>query len=44
MGLKVISDDTSFYENFETRGILQRFLNPWYFTKVFKPMIFNGSS
>ena len=40
MGLKVISNGKSFYENFETRGILLRFLNQWYFTKVFKPMVF----
>jgi len=41
MALKVISNDKSFYENFETHGILRRFLNPWYFTEVLKPMIFN---
>jgi len=42
MGLKVISDDKSFWENFETHGILQRFLNPWYLMEVFKPIVFCG--
>jgi len=28
--------------NFESRGILLRFLNPWYFTEVVKPMVFYG--
>jgi len=42
MGLRVNSNDKSFYENFETHGILQRFLNPWYLTKVLKPMVFYG--
>jgi len=42
MGLKVISNDKSFYENFETHGILLRFLNSWYFIEVFKLMVFNG--
>jgi len=42
MGLKVISNDKSFYRNFETHGILWRFLYPWYFTMIFKPMVFNG--
>jgi len=44
MGLKVISKGKLFYENFATRGILRRFLNPWYFTEVLKPMIFNRGS
>jgi len=39
--LKVISNDKSFYAKFETYGILRRFLNPWYFMEVLKPMIFN---
>jgi len=39
---KVISNDKSFYGNFETRGILRRFLNKWYFTEVLKHMVFNG--
>jgi len=33
-----------FYGSFETHGILQRFLNPWYFNKVLKPMVFYGGS
>jgi len=44
MGLKVISNGKSFYENFETHDILLRFLNPWYFTEVLKPMVFNKGS
>jgi len=44
MGLKVISDNNFievlklmiFYEGFETHGILQRFLNPWYLTGILK--------
>ncbi len=42
MGLKVILDDKSFYGNFETHGILQRFLNPWYLMEVLKLMVFYG--
>jgi len=42
MGLKVISNGKSFYENYELHGILLRFLNPWYFTEVFKSMVFYG--
>jgi len=42
MGLKVISNDKSFYENFKTLDILRRFLNPWYFIEVLKPMVFYG--
>jgi len=41
IGLKVISNDKSFYENFETHYILWKFLNPWYFTEIFKPMVCN---
>jgi len=41
MGLNVISNGKSFYENFKTHDILRRFLNPWYFTEVFKPIVFN---
>jgi len=37
MGLKVILNGKSFYEKFETYGILQRFLNPWYFTEALNP-------
>jgi len=44
MGMKIISNDKSFYKNFETRDILWRFLNPWYLTEVLKLMIFNRSS
>jgi len=44
MGLKIISNDKSFYGNFETRGILRRFLNPLYFTEVLKLMVFNKGS
>jgi len=40
MGLKVISNGKSFYENFEAHGIL--FLNPWCFTEVLKSMVFYG--
>jgi len=40
--LKVISNCKSFCGNFETCGILRRFLNPWYLTEVFKPMVFYG--
>jgi len=29
-----------FNGGFETHGILRRFLNPWYLTKVFKSMVF----
>jgi len=42
MGLNVISNDKSFYENFETHGILLRFLNPWYFTEGSKLIVLNG--
>jgi len=42
MGLKVISDNKSFYGKFESHGILRRFLDTWYFTEVFKSTIFNG--
>jgi len=44
MGLKIYSNDKSFYENFETRDILWRFLNSWYLTEVLKPMVFNRGS
>jgi len=43
IGLKFISNGKSFYENFETHGILLRLLNPWYFTEVLKPMVFYKS-
>jgi len=42
MGLTVNSDDKSFYGNFETHGILRKFLNPWYLKEVFKPIVFYG--
>jgi len=41
MGLKIISNNKSFFGNFETHGILWKFLNPWYLTEVFKLMVFN---
>ena len=40
MRLKVISNDKSCYENFETNSILRRLLNPWYFVEVLKRMVF----
>jgi len=38
------SNGKSFYEYFETHGILWRFLNPWYLMEVLKPMVFYGGS
>ena len=40
MGLKVLSNGKSFYENFETHGILWKFWNSWYFTKNLKLIVF----
>jgi len=36
IGAGVISNDKSFYENFETHSILQMFLNSWYLTGFLK--------
>jgi len=36
MGLKVISNGKSLFENFETHDILLMFLNPWYLMEVLK--------
>jgi len=44
MELKVILNDKSFYENFETHDILLRFLKLMVFYEVLKPIVFNRGS